>query len=83
MLPASDRPRLTPQLRRDMVLDTLGHLALFAGLWGWLHDHGGGSGLLAQPVVFIPLTATGILNLLHLRQRVRRLREWQRGLSGK
>lgn len=83
MLPASNRPRLTPQLRRDITLDTLGQISFFTGLYGWLHAHAGGGGLLAQPAVFLPLTATGILNLLHLRRRVRRLRAWQEEMYGK
>lgn len=82
MLPASDRPRLTPQLRRDMALDTLGHLSLAAGLWGWLRYHAGVAGILETPALFIALTATGLLNLLHMPPRVRRLREWQESVSG-
>jgi len=72
------RPPLSPQLRRDMVLDTVGNLALALGLWGWLAWRDGGSGGLALPAVFIALTATGILNLLHLPGRLRRLRDWRR-----
>lgn len=65
------------QIRRDMLLDTLGNIALGLGLWGWLGTEPG-NGWLAEPALFIPLTATGILNLLHLPARLRRLREWQR-----
>lgn len=80
MTPTPDRPRLTPRLRRDMVLDLIGNLALAAGLWGWMDAPEGGSGWLQQPAVFIALTATGVLNLLHLPARLRRLRDWRNGL---
>lgn len=72
-----DRPRLTPQLRRDMVLDLLGNTALGLGIWGWLDWRAGGSGWLAEPALFIALTATGVLNLMHLPARLRRLRDWR------
>jgi hypothetical protein len=78
MTPSDGRPPLTPQLRRDMVLDTVGNLALALGLWGWLEWRQGASDGLALPAVFIALTATGLLNLLHLPARLRRLREWRR-----
>lgn len=80
MTPAPDRPRLTPQLRRDMWLDLAGNTALALGLWAWLDWRDGGSGLLQQPPLFIALTATGVLNLMHLPARLRRLRDWRRGL---
>lgn len=71
------RPPLTPQLRRDMVIDLAGNLALALGVWGWLDARDGGSGWLQEPAVFIALVATGVLNLLHLPARLRRLREWR------
>lgn len=71
------RPPLTPQLRRDMVIDLVGNLALALGVWGWLDAGDGGSGWLHEPTVFIALVATGILNLLHLPARLRRLRDWR------
>lgn len=77
MSTAPDRPRLTPQLRRDMLLDLVGNAALAAGLWGWMDAREGGAGWLQLPPVFIALTATGVLNLLHLPARLRRLRDWR------
>jgi hypothetical protein len=67
---------LRRRIRRDLLLDTLGNVALGLGLWGWLGH--GDPAWLQQPAVFIALTATGVLNLLHLPARLRRLREWQR-----
>lgn len=78
MTAPAGRPPLTPQLRRDMVFDTVGNLALAFGLWGWLEWRQGSVEGLAQPAVFIALGATGLLNLLHLPARLRRLREWRR-----
>lgn len=78
MSASSGRPPLTPQIRRDMVLDTVGNLALAVGLWGWLEWRDGVSGGLATPALFIALGATGLLNLLHLPARLRRLRDWRR-----
>jgi hypothetical protein len=70
------RPRLPSQLRRDVLIDTLGNTALALGLWGWLGADHGWNAWLRLPEVFIPLTATGVLNLLHLPRRLRRLRDW-------
>jgi hypothetical protein len=70
---------MPPQLRRDVLLDTLGNTALALGLLGWLGSDHGWNTWLRQPEVFIPLTATGILNLLHLPRRLRRLRDWNDG----
>ncbi|HET8730740.1 MAG TPA: hypothetical protein VFM34_06490 [Moraxellaceae bacterium] len=72
-----ERPRLTPQLRRDALLDVIGNTALAFGLWGWHQARSGAHGWLAQPALFIPLMATGLLNLIHLPARLRRLREWR------
>jgi hypothetical protein len=74
-------PALGRQIRRDMILDTLGNTVLALGLWGWLKAGESSGGLLHEPVVFIALTATGVLNLLHLPARFRRLREWRRRQS--
>ena len=75
--PPSGQPRLPRELKRDILLDTLGNTALAIGLWGWLGDDYGWNAALRDPLVFIPLTATGVLNLLHLPARLRRLREWR------
>ncbi|MCC2637111.1 MAG: hypothetical protein K0Q68_830 [Moraxellaceae bacterium] len=72
-----ERPPLSAQIRRDMVIDLIGNLALALGLWGWLDAREGGSGLLQEPALFIALTAAGLLNLLHLPARLRRLRDWR------
>lgn len=72
------RPPLSPQIRRDMVLDTVGNLALAIGLWGWMEWRDGASDGLATPALFLSLCATGLLNLLHLPARLRRLRDWRR-----
>lgn len=71
-----DKDTLRQQVRRDMQVDLVGNLALAMGLWGWLSDSDH-LAWLHEPAVFIPLTATGILNLLHLPARLKRLREWQ------
>lgn len=78
------QPPLTPQqealrrqVRRDMLVDLAGNLALALGLWGWFSDRNVWDSPLHHAYVFIPLTATGILNLLHLPARLRRLKEWQ------
>ncbi|MDP2228436.1 MAG: hypothetical protein Q8J78_13275 [Moraxellaceae bacterium] len=76
----SDTPdalALRRQIRRDMVLDTLGNGALILGLWGWLGDAASWHPQLENPNVIIALTATGVLNLLHLPSRLRRLRTWR------
>lgn len=62
-------------IRRDMIIDTLGNTALAFGLWGWW-GHAEKS-MLSEPLVFIALTATGILNLIHLPARLKRLKRYQ------
>lgn len=74
--PETDINILRQQVRRDMQIDLVGNLALAMGLWGWFSDSSHLEWLHA-PAVFIPLTATGILNLFHLPARLKRLREWQ------
>lgn len=69
---------LRRQIRRDMIVDTLGNTALALGLWGWFGEANAWNQLLQEPAVFIGLTASGILNLLHLPKRLRRLKEWQK-----
>lgn len=77
--PESHDPlQLRRQIRRDVFIDTLGNTALMLGLWGWFGTETGWNHLLKEPPVFIALTATGILNLIKLPARLRRLREWQR-----
>lgn len=69
---------LRQQIRRDVVADLAGNTALALGLWGWLAASSySWAQWLHQPVVFIPLTATGILNLVYLPARLRRLKDWQ------
>lgn len=73
-----EQQNLRQQIRRDVLVDTLGNTTLAFGLWGWwaepsLHW----MQWLHQPTVFIPLTATGILNLVYLPARLKRLREWR------
>ncbi len=65
------------QIRLDMLVDLGGNLALALGIWGWLGESAPWHAWLHEPAAFIPLTATGILNLLHLPARLKRLREWQ------
>lgn len=69
---------LRQQVRRDLVLDTLGNSALVVGLWGWFGDASIWHPLLESREVIIALTATGLLNLLHLPARLRRLRQLYR-----
>jgi hypothetical protein len=69
-----DLQALRRQVRRDLVLDTLGNTALALGLWGWFGDAGSLHPLLESREVIITLTATGVLNLVHLPARFRRLR---------
>lgn len=69
-----DLQALRRQVRRDLVLDTLGNTALALGLWGWFGDAGRLHALLETQEVIIALTATGVLNLVHLPARFRRLR---------
>lgn len=65
------------QIRRDVFLDVLGNAALGLGLWGWLGSADRLSHWLKEPAVFIALTATGVLNLLHVPARLKRLKAWQ------
>lgn len=76
-------PVLRRQIRRDMIVDALGNTALALGLWGWLGEAGYWNQWLQAPEVFIPLTASGILNLLHLPRRMQRLRQWQQAKKNK
>lgn len=66
-------------MRRDLLLDSLGNGALILGLWGWFGDASRLHPLLEEPFVIIALCATGVLNLLHLPARLRRLRAWRQG----
>lgn len=68
---------LRRQIRMDVIVDTLGNTALALGLWGWFGEAGYWNQLLKDPAVFIGLTATGILNLVHLPKRLGRLKQWQ------
>lgn len=70
-----NQPALRRQIRRDLILDTLGNSALAAGLWGWFGDAAVLHPLLETREVIIVLTATGVLNLLHLPARLKRLRQ--------
>lgn len=78
MSDTSSRDALRRQIRIDALVDTLGNTALVLGLWGWFGDVADWAAWLKLEPVIIALTATGILNLLHLPKRLRRLREWQR-----
>ncbi|MDI1302265.1 MAG: hypothetical protein PSX71_10200 [bacterium] len=69
---------LRRQIRRDVIIDTLGNTALALGLWGWLGEPGYWNQLLKEPALFICLTASGILNLVHMPKRLIRLRQWQK-----
>lgn len=64
---------LRRQVGRDLVLDTLGNSALVIGLWGWFGDASAWHPLLESREVIIALTATGLLNLMHLPARLRQL----------
>lgn len=75
--PPSAPSALGRQIRRDMLLDTLGNTALALGIWGWSTAAEGNGSWLHEPAVFLALTTTGLLNLLHLPARFRRLREWR------
>lgn len=68
---------LRRQIQRDMIIDTLGNTALALGLWGWFGEASDWNTLLKEPALFIVLTASGILNLLHMPKRLGRLRQWQ------
>jgi hypothetical protein len=69
---------LRRQIRADVIIDTLGNTALALGAWGWFGEANNWNHLLREPVVFICLSATGVLNLLYLPKRMKRLKEWQR-----
>lgn len=70
---------LRRQIQRDLIVDTLGNTALALGLWGWLGEEAGyWNQWLQEPAVFISLTASGILNLVHIPKRLGRLKKWQR-----
>lgn len=75
LLPPAGQQALRQQVRRDLVLDTLGNTALALGIWGWLGNAAVLHPLLETREVIIALTATGILNLLHFPARLRRLRQ--------
>lgn len=78
MAAPENRELLRRQIRRDVLVDTLGNTALILGLWGWFGEATSWNHLLKEPPVFIALTATGVLNIIKLPARLRRLREWQR-----
>ena len=73
----SPRDALRRRIRLDVLFDTLGNTALVLGLWGWFGEVASWAVWLQQEPVIIALTATGILNLIHLPARLRRLREWR------
>lgn len=76
---------LRRQIRKDMIIDLVGNLLLAVGIWGWFHSQNNAApwswedwrSAVQHPYVFIPLTATGVLNLVHLPARLRRMRDWQ------
>jgi hypothetical protein len=74
----SERDALRRRIRIDALVDTLGNTALALGLWGWFGEVADWASWLKEEPVIIALTATGILNLVHLPARLRRLRDWQR-----
>jgi hypothetical protein len=74
---ATDNDGLRRQIRRDVFYDTLGNTALALGLWGWFGNAASVIPALGRQPVIVALTATGILNLIHLPARLRRLREWR------
>ncbi len=74
----SERDALRRRIRIDALVDTLGNTALALGLWGWFGEVADWAWWLKEEPVIIALTATGILNLIHLPARLRRLRDWQR-----
>jgi len=67
---------LRRQIQRDLILDTLGNSALALGLWGWFGDAAVLHPVLETREAIIALTAAGVLNLLHLPTRLKRLRQW-------
>ncbi len=77
MTEPTQREALRRRIRFDILLDTLGNTALVLGLWGWFGDVADWAIWLQQEPVIIALTATGLLNLVHLPARLRRLREWR------
>lgn len=83
--PTPDSPEyreLQRQVRRDIILDTLGNTLLGLGLYAWFSDATWLHPLLETPAFIIGATATGIMNLVHLPARVRRLRRWQQIRQG-
>ena len=66
---------LRRQVKRDLILDTLGNSALALGLWGWFGDAAVLHPLLETRVAIIVLTTTGVHNLLHLPARLKRLKQ--------
>lgn len=73
-----ERDALRRRIRIDALVDTLGNTALALGLWGWFGEVADWAAWLKLEPVIIALTATGILNLIHLPARLRRLRDWQK-----
>lgn len=78
MQDSSERDTLRRRIRQDVLFDTAGNTALVLGLWGWFGPVADWASWLQLEPVIIALTATGILNLIHLPARLRRLRDWQR-----
>lgn len=74
----SERDALRRRIRVDALVDTLGNTALALGLWGWFGEVADWAWWLKEEPVVIALTATGILNLIHLPARLRRLRDWHK-----
>ena len=67
---------LRPQIRRDILVDTVGNLLLGLGLYAWF---GRGNWLpqLLRTETFVVLSiSTGLLGLAHLPARLRRMRRW-------
>ena len=77
MSQAAEVEALRPQIRRDILIDILGNTLLGAGLYAWFGKSQWLPHLFRTELFIVFCVSTGLLNLVHLPARVRRMRRWQ------
>lgn len=73
----SEADTLRLQIRRDIVLDTLGNTLLGLGLYAWFGHGSWVPAWMRSEAFVVCAVATGLLNLIHFPRRLARLRRWQ------
>jgi hypothetical protein len=74
---AAEAEALRPLIRRDIVIDIVGNTLLGAGLYAWFGRSHWLPHLFRTETFIVLCVSTGLLNLIHLPARVRRMRRWQ------